>query len=83
MPKIVALKPENNPDAEEAHKAILEFANSAKENGITSVMLVGISPTQHVCSHFHIAPTEHLRLLGILRVTALQLEASILEEFEE
>jgi hypothetical protein len=83
MPKIVALKPGNNPDAEEAHKAILDFAEAAKENGVTSIMMIGISPTQHVCSNFMVAPGEHLRLLGILRIMNLQLELTVLEEFEE
>jgi hypothetical protein len=83
MSKLIAIKPENHPDVEEAHKAILEFAKDCKEFGITSVTLVGISPSQKVASTMYVSGNDHLRLLALLGMVRNEFEAELLEELRE
>lgn len=83
MAKIVSLKPEKNPDAEEAYKAILDFAESCKEANVTSICLVGISPTQESRVTFYIGTGEHLRLLGLMHLTRAQFELDMMEDLAE
>lgn len=83
MAKLVSLKPEKNPDAEEALKTILEFAEACKAANVTSVCLIGISPSQESRTSFYVAAGEHLRLLGLVHLTRAQFELDIVEDLSE
>lgn len=82
MSKLVSLKAENHPDAEEAHKAILEFAKDCKDFGVTSVVLVGISPAQKVASAMFVSANDHLRLLGLMGMIHSEFQQELLDELK-
>ena len=69
-----------NPAVDEVQRACEEFAKIAKENGMTAILLLAISPTQRFATRVIASPADQLKLIGLLELMKTELVLDLAEE---
>ena len=68
-----------NPAVEEVQAAIQEFAETCKEHGMTSILLIAMSPGHRFATRTVAAPLDQLKLMGLVDVIKADMTSEFLD----